>query len=168
MFYRYNPDEREYGALTPYTSTRAGGDIVVVYEIKNPTPPRPAKLVPEEKVLHPIIAASAIARVKRFKKEVGRKLGGEKRDRDQRLLTSANYRTLREMVEHVNSNLEKNGILVHLVLSKDADGLAVDVYDCTSNQVCEIVSDIVIALDDLPLLIRKLQQETGFVVDTIS
>lgn len=141
---------------------------MVVHEIKNPMPAQPTKLVPEERELDPVFAASAIARVKRFKQEMEKNREFERRRQGRRPLTPETHRTVREMVEHVNANLEKNGILVHLVLSKNEEGYAVDVYDCTNNQVCEVIRDIYIDLDDLPSLIRKLQQETGFIVDTVS
>lgn len=128
-------------------------------------PPKPK---PEAKNLDPVFEISAVDPIKRFKRVWGKAKDIERSEQSRLWDGDDADQTVREMVAKVNEHLKKSGILVHLVLTSDEDGYAVDVYDCTSNEVCEIVSDIVIDLDDLPALIRKLQQETGFIVDTVS
>ena len=142
---------------------------MVVYEIKNPSPVvTPTTSKGQNKDLDPVFDIEMASHVKRFEKVYELSRDHRKNPEEEAAGYDRSHDTVREMVERVNSNLEKHGILVHLVLKKDDDGFSVDVYDCTSNDVCEIIRDIVIDLNDLPALIRKLQQETGFIVDTVS
>ena len=88
-------------------------------------------------------------------------------EKEKKYLTAEETKTVRTMVEQVNKDLADHKILIHLVLIGDDDGFSLDVYDCTDNFVCKIVKDIVINLDDLPILIRNLQQEAGLIVDAV-
>lgn len=82
-------------------------------------------------------------------------------------LTEQESKTVRTMVEQVNKDLTSHNVLIHLVLTHDDDGFSLDVYDCTDNHVCKIVKDIVINVEDLPVLIRNLQQEAGLLIDAV-
>ena len=88
-------------------------------------------------------------------------------EKGKKYLTAEETKTVRTMVEKVNKDLADHKILIHLILTSDDDGFSLDVYDCTDNFVCKIVKDIVINLDDLPILIRNLQQEAGLIVDAV-
>ncbi|MBU0480495.1 MAG: hypothetical protein KKG47_05280 [Proteobacteria bacterium] len=142
---------------------------MVVYEIKRPTPvvtPPTPKVAGRD--VDPVFDIEMASHVKRFERVYESSRGKQKKQEDEYSQGDRPQDTVREMVDRVNRNLEKHGILVHLVLSRDENGFSVDVYDCTSNEVCEVIRDMVIDLNDLPALIRKLQQETGFIVDTVS
>ena len=142
---------------------------MVVYEIKSPTPiVTPPTTKVQERDVDPVFDIEMASHVKRFETVYESSRDQQQKSEEESAGFQRSHDTVREMVERVNGNLEKNGILVHLVLKKDDDGFSVDVYDCTSNEVCEIIRDMVIDLNDLHALIRKLQQETGFIVDTVS
>lgn len=142
---------------------------MVVYEIKNTAPVvTPPTTKVQERDVDPVFDIEMASHVKRFETVYESSRDQHQKSEDESSGFQRSHDTVREMVERVNNNLEKNGILVHLVLKKDDDGFSVDVYDCTSNEVCEIIRDMVVDLNDLPALIRKLQQETGFIVDTVS
>jgi uncharacterized FlaG/YvyC family protein len=142
---------------------------MVVFEIKNPAPiVTPPTTKVQARDVDPVFDIEMASHVKRFETVYESSRDQQQKSEEESSGYQRSHDTVREMVERVNSNLEKHGILVHLVLKKDNDGFSVDVYDCTSNEVCEIIRDMVVDLNDLPALIRKLQQETGFIVDTVS
>ena len=142
---------------------------MVVYEIKNPTlVVSPTSAKEKERDVDPVFDIEMASHVKRFEKVYEQSRDHRQNPEKEPSGHWRSHDTVREMVERVNNNLEKHGILVHLVLKKDEDGFSVEVYDCTSNEVCEIIRDMIVDLNDLPALIRKLQQETGFIVDTVS
>ena len=76
--------------------------------------------------------------------------------------------SVRRLVDQVNAHLEAQQILIHLVLIKDDHGYGLDLYDCSTNEQCSIIGDVVIDLNDLPVLLKNLQQEAGILLDTIS
>lgn len=142
---------------------------MVVYEIKNTAPiVTPTTAKGQGRDVDPVFDIEMASHVKRFEKVYEQSRDQRQNSKEESSAFTRSHDTVREMVERVNNNLEKHGILVHLVLKKDDDGFSVDVYDCTSNEVCEIIRDMIVDLNDLPALIRKLQQETGFIVDTVS
>ncbi|HSR37069.1 MAG TPA: hypothetical protein VLL73_07780, partial [Desulfurivibrionaceae bacterium] len=75
---------------------------------------------------------------------------------------------VRHLVERVNLSLDDHRILLHLVLVRTDEGYVLDVYDCTGNEACTVVRDFEIAIADLPLLLRNLEEEAGLLIDTIS
>jgi len=64
-------------------------------------------------------------------------------------------------------NQEKQGIDMHLRLEKEEDGYVLDVFDCTDQKVCNLISDIEVPLDQIPHLIENLQKEVGLIIDTV-
>ncbi len=75
---------------------------------------------------------------------------------------------VKELVEQVNRRLTDQGILLHLVLVRDEEGYTLDVYDCTDNEVCTVIRDFIVHVDELPLLAYKLENRIGLLVDTVS
>ncbi|MBU0674438.1 MAG: hypothetical protein KJ950_07335 [Proteobacteria bacterium] len=143
---------------------------MVVYEIKGPGPvPTPGGPKPINRDVDPVFDINVVSHIKRFERVwASSRDQGRRQDEGRQYSYKESDETVREMVSQVNRNLERQGILVHLVLTRDENGFSLDVYDCTSKEVCEVIRDLVIDLSDLPGLIRKLQQETGFIIDTIS
>lgn len=141
---------------------------MVVYEVKNPQPAPVYTGKPDERKAEPVDALSPPARIGRFRKVWRRYRQRATSRRKKVLLSPAAERDVRSLIDTVNSHLDRNNIQIHLVLMQDEKGYALDVYDCTDNQVCRIVRDIVIDLDELPVLLGNLQEETGLLVDIVS
>jgi len=97
-----------------------------------------------------------------------RREAGKREERKKSHELPGGAKRVRELVDQVNRNLANHGILLHLLLIKDEEGYTLDVYDCTDDRVSAVVHDIVIDLDDLPLLLHKLEQEVGLLIDTVS
>jgi hypothetical protein len=140
--------------------------MVISDEVKFP---RPIKIDPyrQKKKVEAIDGINPVARIGAFKRDWRRhrEEGREKKD----LFSSVDEKSVRRLVDNINVHLENQQILIHLVLVRDENGgYGLDVYDCTSGDRCSVIHDVIIDLDDLPILLRNLQQETGILVDTIS
>lgn len=140
--------------------------MVISEEIKFP---RPIRIDPyrKEKKVDPIDGLSPVARIGAFTREWQRNRE-ERRQQEQALFSSTEESGVRRLVEQVNAHLKNQKILIHLVLIKDEHGYSLDVYDCSGNEQCSIIGDAVIDLNDLPALLKNLQQEAGILLDTIS
>ncbi|OGQ87957.1 MAG: hypothetical protein A2512_10070 [Deltaproteobacteria bacterium RIFOXYD12_FULL_56_24] len=140
--------------------------MVISDEIKFP---RPARIGPYrlEKKVEPIDGLAPVARIGAFKRDWQRDREGRHRQ-EQDFLFSSEESSVRRLVEQVNTHLNNQKILLHLVLTKDERGYFLDVYDCSGNEQCSIIGDVNIDLNDLPALLRNLQQESGILLDTIS
>lgn len=138
--------------------------MVISDEIKFP---RPIRIDPyrKEKKVDPVDGLSPIARIGAFRRDWQR--NKERRQRKE-LLPSPEEASVRRLVQQVNTHLENQNILIHLVLIKGEHGYSIDVYDCTFDDQCAIIGDVAIDLDDLPELLKNLQQEAGILLDTIS
>jgi len=137
---------------------------MVIYEIKNPSGPPSAPKKPREDI-EPVFSIEAAEKVRRFKRVMARKRPSPRAEDYRFPLDDETGRTVREMVSRVNRDLAKSGIAIHLLLARDENGFYIDVYDCSGESSCEVIGDIVIGPEDLPGLLRKLQTETGFLVD---
>jgi hypothetical protein len=140
--------------------------MVISDEIKFP---RPIRIDPyrKEKRVDPIDGLSPVARIGAFTREWQRNREGRRRQ-EQALLPSTEETSVRRMVAQVNTHLENQKIPLHLVLIKDAHGYSLDLYDCSDNEQCSVIGDVLIDLNDLPVLLKNLQQEAGILLDTIS
>jgi hypothetical protein len=140
--------------------------MVISDEIKFP---RPIRIDPyrAEKKVDPIDGLTPVARIGAFARE-WRRNREERRQREQDIFSPTEETAVRRLVEQVNTHLETQKILIHLVLIKDERGYSLDIYDCTGNERCSIIGDVVIDLNDLPVLLKNLQQEAGILLDTIS
>lgn len=75
-------------------------------------------------------------------------------------------RTLQALIFQANQDFVSHGVDIHLGLKKTGEGYELDIYDCTDGNVCKLVKDDTIHIQDLALLVRNLQQEAGILVDT--
>ncbi|ADH86961.1 hypothetical protein [Desulfurivibrio alkaliphilus] len=109
----------------------------------------------------------AVARIGAFRREWNRNRGGEQQSAPRpRNLNAEQEQEVRRQVRHANRKFEEQGIFLRLVLSRREDGFHLDVYDCTDNTMCQLAADLVITLDELPTLLRNLEDEAGLLVDT--
>jgi len=142
--------------------------MVISDEIKFPKPVQVDPFKAERKV-EATDAVFPLARVGAFKREWSRRQGQGKRSaRARRQLNPDEEGSVRRLVERINNRLEDQRIGLHLVLVKDEDGFALDVYDCTDNIACTVVKDIFVSLEDLPVLLKNLEEEAGLIIDTVS
>lgn len=140
--------------------------MVISDEIKFP---RPNRINPyrKQKKVDPIGGLAPVTRIGAFKHEWQRDKEG-RRNPEASLNSFPEEGSLRNLVEQVNTHLEKQEILIHLVLIKDEHGFSLDIYDCSGSEQCSIIGDVVIDLNDLPVLLKNLQQQAGILLDTIS
>lgn len=141
--------------------------MVISDEIRFPRPAVPVPSRPGKKTA-PVDGVTPVARISAFKRDWSRSREEEYRRPGKKGPPQADRSVVRHLVEKVNSHLAMQNISLHLVLAGDASGYAIDVYDCTESDRCSIVGDLVIDPGDLPLLLRKLEQETGLLLDTVS
>jgi len=143
---------------------------MVVYEIKKTTPPpsEPPKqirrdLAPVEKVTPATPVDQLLKRWRRNKGQQGRQ------QRRPSVLSPSAERDVRATISKVNANLARQSLPIHLVLIAAGDGYVIDVYDCqVHDNACQVIGDLIIDLDDLPILLRNLTQEAGIIIDTVS
>ena len=74
---------------------------------------------------------------------------------------------LRKIISHFNNQQTRRRRPVHLVLAENRGELALDIYDCSSGDLCKLVYDTPLERSTLPELQEKLRQETGVFVDTV-
>lgn len=142
--------------------------MVISDEIKFP---RPVHIDPyrKERKVEATDGITPIARIGAFTQHWNREREGEESPRHpRRQLTPNEESELRHLLTQANTGLEQRHILLRLVLTKDETGYALDVYDCTNDDICQVVGDLVISLDDLPALLRNLEEQSGLLIDTVS
>lgn len=140
---------------------------MVVYEIKDPAAvittsyPKPLRT--------DISPALGVQHLKEIGKLVVRRERGKDGGQGRRMvpLDQASVREICRLVEQINQQLAKHGTKIHLVLVADDEGFAIDLYDCSDNNVCRVIHDISIGIGELPLLLSRLTQKVGIMVDTI-
>lgn len=143
---------------------------MVVYEIKDPAAvvttaypklPRPGHIEPTVAVQDFHTLGKLFAR---------REQGKEREGRPGRRMVSLDQAAVREacrLVAQINSQMEAQGTMIHLVLVADEDGFAIDLYDCSDSTVSRCIHDISIGVNDLQILLARLTQKTGIMVDTM-
>ncbi len=143
--------------------------MVISDEIKFPRPVH-VKTFPARGEVVPATEVAALKRLGNFQKEWSRarQNAGKRKEKQKFGLLPGGRKHIRDLVDQVNNHLDDQGIMLHLVLVKDDEGFAFDVYDCTKNQVCTVIRDFVVNYDDLPVLAAKLENETGLLLDTVS
>jgi len=141
---------------------------MVVYEIKDPA----AVLTTVPKALRSDISPAlevqqlhAIGHLS-SKLQPGRERGGRQHRRPVPL-DQPSQREVCRLLEQINQQLERQGTMIHLVLVADDDGFVIDLYDCSDQQACRVIHDISIGINDLPLLLARLTQKVGIMVDTM-
>ena len=153
-FLLLNPDR------TPY--------VIAVHEIRNPTP-GPGEPTPVPPELQPPLPAGRA-------RPVGRAALRQAWARQQYGVYEENIpasipameRDLRHVLTRVNADLAANGLPLHLVIAKNETGYAVDVYDCSDNEVCRLTHDVPLKFEDLTITLDNLQNETGIIINTTS
>lgn len=108
-----------------------------------------------------------VFRIGAFKREWDRRRGAAQQPRRPGMLSPEEAEAVRQLVERVNANLDDHHILLHLVLVQTEEGVSVEVYDCTGQDACTVMRDFEIAVSDLPLLLRNLEEESGLLIDTV-
>lgn len=142
--------------------------MVISDEVKFPRTPK-IELFKTAKKVEAVEGPMPVARIGAFKREWNRRRGEEQAGREPEAYSLTDEETIRKLLGRVNASLEEQRILLHLVLIRDeGGGFQLDVYDCTGADQCRIVKDMVVSLEDLPILLRNLEEETGILVDTIS
>jgi hypothetical protein len=142
--------------------------MVISDEIKFPRI-RPVDPYRADRKVEAVDGTPPIARIGAFKREWNRRRG-ETAHRPQQAsaLSPDETEAVRHLVERVNTSLEDHRILLHLVLVKAGEGYVLDIYDCTGSEACTVVRDFDIAIADLPLLLRNLEEAAGLLIDTVS
>ncbi|MDA8160593.1 MAG: hypothetical protein M0T76_07725 [Desulfobacteraceae bacterium] len=143
---------------------------MVVYEIKDPTAVvTAARPAPLRRDIEPAVAIYG-------SQEIGRLAGRRERDREREgrrggrrmvPLDLAAVREARRLIEAINAQLETQGTLIHLVLTADEEGFAIDLYDCSDGDACRCIHDISIGIGDLPVFLAKLTQKVGIMLDAV-
>lgn len=142
---------------------------MVVYEIKDPAAVVTTALPkPLRKDISPALAVQNVQAIgdllaRREKREKGGQQG-----RHMVPLEQASVREICRLLEEINQQLERQGAMIHLLLVADDTGFAIDLYDCSDGNVCQIIHDISLGVNDLPVLLSRLTQKVGIMVDTVS
>ena len=129
-----------------------------------PTPPyRPDKQL---KAIIPIGQVGPVTRLRYLRRELRKR----KRAGSGKLILASPQveKTFRMMIEQFNQGMETQGIQIYLVLVPEAAGYSIDVYDCTDKRLCRLVREVYIGDDELPEMIRNLQEKAGLLVDIIT
>ena len=151
-FFLENPDR------TPY--------VVVAYEVSNPNP-APAEPAPIPTEVRPPLPA---ARVRQVGRAALRQAWSNYRTRayEENIPPAAPVaeRDLRHVLSQVNADMAANGLPLHLVFARNESGYALNVYDCSDNELCRLTRDVPLKFEDMT--ITNLQQETGIIINTTS
>ena len=110
---------------------------------------------------------AALEKVGKFNRRWSENPERQVKRKDKKKLSGAELKDVLNLLKRVNDDLAEHDVLIRLVLSKDDEGFALDVYDCTNQTECRIINDIIINVDELSILLRNLHQETGLLVDTV-
>ncbi len=72
---------------------------------------------------------------------------------------------LQQLIDQVNASLKAHGVEIHIALLRKEEGYALEIYDCTSLEVCRIIKTEAVNIAELPLLLKNLQEGAGLLVD---
>lgn len=109
-----------------------------------------------------------VARVGAFKREWNRGREDQRPPPRRRRLNAEEENEIRHLVERANRNFAGQGVLLRLLLTKTEEGYLLDVYDCIGDTMCQVAADFTITLEDLPNLLRNLEEKAGLLVDTLT
>lgn len=141
--------------------------MVISDEIKFPRV-LPVEAYRADRKVEAVEGTPPIARIGAFKREWNRRRGAQHQASRAATLSPEEAAAVRFLMERVNASLEDHRIMLHLVLVHTDEGFSVDVYDCTGNEACSVVRDFEMAISDLPILLRNLEEEAGLLIDTVS
>lgn len=137
-----------------------------IHEIKDPKPVPPGENVKSRRRnVKPVFPVKPIVPIDLL--ELKREWGGEKETSSVRResVSKQDLLTARAVINLINDHLEilKKGI--HLSLIEGEDGYLLDVHDCSDGKICDKVAELPIDIDDLPILLEKLKNEAGILLD---
>ncbi|MDG4476272.1 hypothetical protein [Thiovibrio frasassiensis] len=141
-----------------------------VYEVRNPTPP-PADPLPTRKDLHPPLPIGRVRPVDPMvlrqewekRKKTKRKETGQAEETESRPPLAE--KAIRDLVRQANEDLTASGVPLQLVLIKNEEGFALDIYDCADDAVCEVEQEVPIDLNNLLTVLDNLEHEAGIIVN---
>lgn len=140
--------------------------MVISDEIKFPRPPR-LDSTPAPLLIREIDGLSPVLPINHYTKKWRKGAHRPTIERVDDSLSDAAERALQELITQVNENLGKANVPIHIGLVREEEGYALDIYDCGSGVVCTIVREESIHINDLPAMLRNLQQEAGLLIDLI-
>lgn len=115
-----------------------------------------------------VFALPPIARIGAFKQGWNREQGEERPPPRRRRLNADEEREVRHQVEQANASFAKHDISLRLLLTRTDEGYLLDLYDCIGDTMCQVVSDMQITMEELPALLRNLEDQAGLLIDTIT
>jgi uncharacterized protein YdhG (YjbR/CyaY superfamily) len=153
-FFLLNPDR------TPY--------VLAVHEIRNPNPApgEPVPISPEVQPAAPAAMTRPVARATLRQIWARQRLGVYEEKIPSAL--PALEKDLRRVLNRVNADLTASGQPLHLVVARSERGYAVEVYDCSDNEICRLTYDVPLKPEELTTVLENLQYETGIIIDISS
>jgi len=147
-----NPDR------TPY--------VVAAYEIRNPNP-APGEPAPIPNEVRPPLPAGRARPVGRAAlRQAWANYPARVNEENIPPAITAAERDLRHVLTQVNADLNANGLPLHLVFARNEAGYALNVYDCSDNELCRLTRDVPLKFEDAT--IANLLHETGIMINTSS
>lgn len=153
-FFLLNPDR------TPY--------VLAVHEIRNPNP-GPGEPAPVSTEIQPAAPAGMTRPVDMaaLRQIWTRQRPGVYEEKIPPTVPALE-KDLRRVLSRVNEDLAVSGLPLHLVIARSETGYAVDVYDCSDNEVCRLTYDVPLKREELTTVLENLQHETGIIIDISS
>ena len=153
-FFLLNPDR------TPY--------VLAVYETRNPNP-GPGEPAPVSTEVQPAAPAGMIRPVAMAAlRQIWTRQRPGVYEENIPSAVPALEKDLRRVLSRVNEDLAGSGLPLHLVIARRETGYAVDVYDCSDNEVCRLTYDVPLKREELTTVLENLQHETGIIIDISS
>jgi len=151
-FFLQNPDR------TPY--------VVAVYEVGNPNP-TPAEPAPIPNEVRPPLPADRARQVGRAAlRQAWSNYQARAYEENIPPAAPVRERNLRHVLTQVNADMAANGLPLHLVFARNEAGYALNVYDCSDNELCRLTRDVPLKFEDAT--ITNLLHETGIMINTTS
>jgi len=159
-----NPAQPATAQAIPYQNA------VAVYEVKNPTPP-PTDPAPIRKDLHPPVPIGRVRPIDPLvlrqewekRKTTKRKEAGTPVETE--LRPPLAEKAIRDLVRQTNEDLAASGVPLHLVLTRNQEGFALDIYECSDKVVCEVTQEVPLDLNNLLTTLDNLEHEAGIIVN---
>ena len=168
------PPQRLTPATLPVTlfPYRAPGAFAV-YQVNDPAPPprdpepSPREVKPTQPITptHPV-ANSRLRQMLLMGQEGGQENKTEYNATETTIVQAE--KSIRYTINQANMEIDAQGLPLHLVFAKHGDGFALDVYDCSPGDSCQISYDVPIQLDNLPDVLDNLQHGHGLIVNNSS
>lgn len=140
---------------------------MTVYEIKDPKPvPSAESIKTRRRKIVPVLPAAAIKPIdslalkNEWQEEKGKESQAPKEPASESVLRSA-----RAVINLINTHLETLKRGIHIALKERGNSYFLDVHDCSDGKLCDKVAEMPIVIADLPILLKRLKQEAGFLVD---